>query len=410
MKKHMIRNFALWCKYIVVLLVLISCKKDNNPITFDDEINVSVKELKSFYKGEDVLLNKEDRFDKIFISGVVTSSSTFGNVPFNKGMMIQEDRDGIGVILEDKIAEINEGDSVTINVNTGTLASIDGNLVIQGVKTSDISVLKEKVNLLPRAVAVAELNANKTDYVGSLVQIVGAEIIGHQPNEIFEGDKSLDDGTGDILKLHTEETASFAKNKIPEFGTFTGLVVLSGSNSEIQLWMRSESDLEEYVPSPYPPGFPEVFDTELVKDAYAKANLDLNSGNWTFDGVTLVTKTDLRPINEDGTKGVQFNQKNADPLYLQMNFDVYRGASKVTVLHGSYGNDPQCTWRLEYSTNGGVSWNQIGENVVSDNKQSETAEFEMDIKGTVRFRINKLGLGDDNNGRLNIDDFTIYNN
>lgn len=220
----------------------------------------------------------------------------------------------------------------------------------------------------------------------------------------------MDDGTGGALQLHTNSSASFANEEIPSFGTFTGILQYGADGTTKQLWMRNYQDLEEYTPSPYPAGFPEMFNTTLVKDAYASANLDLGSGNWTFDGATLVTKTAARPINTDGTKGVQFNQRNEVPLYLQMNFDVYRGASKVTILHGSYGTDPGTIWRLEYSTNGGVSWSQIGDDVIANNKNAETAEFNMDIKGQVRFRVHKLALGADNNGRLNLDDFIIYNN
>ncbi len=93
-----------------------------------------------------------------------------------------------------------------------------------------------------------------------------------------------------------------------------------------------------------------------------------------------------------------------------MNFDVPNGASKVTVLSGSYGTDPGCTWRLEYSSDGGSTWEQIGDEVSVNNKVAETVTFLMDLDGPVRFRVLKLGLGDTNNGRLNLDDFTIYQN
>src|SRR5690606_29947951 len=105
----------------------------------------------------------------------------------------------------------------------------------------------------------------------------------------------LDDGTGGVIQLQTNSAASFANEELPSFGTFTGIVRYGTDGSTIQLLMRDYEDLEEYDPSPYPAGFPEVFNTTLVKDAYARANLELASGNWIFDGVTLVTKTDLRP-------------------------------------------------------------------------------------------------------------------
>lgn len=394
----------------VFALLFYSCDKKEDIIHFDDEIIVSIQELKEFYKGEDIILNQKNNFDKIYISGVVVSSYNSGNLPIENAVVIQEGQTGIILLPDEKATNVKLGDSVQINIETGTLSAVDGNINVKGIKTQDFDVLKENTLLKPRSVALAELNSNPSSYLGSLVKVIGAEVQHYKNGDVFLGEKELDDGTGGTLILNTKKTASFAESSIPSFGTFSGIVTLGSDLSTLNLWMRNEDDLEEYIPSLYPEGFPEKFDTDLVKDAYARADLELNSGNWIFDGVTLVTKTDLRPINEDGTKGVQFNQKNAVPLYLEMNFDVYRGASKVTILHGSYGPDPQCTWRLEYSTDEGDSWQQVGDDVTSDNKDPKTAEFEMDIKGKVRFRVHKLALGDENNGRLNLDDFNIYNN
>lgn len=404
--------FGRWLGYLsftLSLLIVVSCEKENDSFAFDEEINVAIKELKEFYKGEDIVLNREKHFSKIFITGVAISSASSGNLPIERGIVIQEERTGISVALNDE-SSIKLGDSVRVNVEAGTLTAVSGNVVVEGVKSSDVEVLKENTPIMPRTVVIAELNANFADYAGSLVKVIGAEVIDYQSGDVFSGNKELEDGTGGSIQLRTNSAASFAQEDIPSFGTFTGIVQYGADGSTIQLRMRNYEDLEEYNPSPYPAGFPEAFNTNLVKDAYARANLDLGSGNWIFDGVTLVTKTDLRPINDDGTKGVQFNQRNEVPLYLEMNFDVYRGASKVTILHGSYGTDPGCTWRLEYSTNAGVSWSQIGADVVSNNKTAQTAEFDLDISGQVRFRVHKLALGADNNGRLNLDDFTIYNN
>lgn len=403
------RRWSGYFLFILPLLAAASCEKEKDSFAFDDEINVAIKELKEFYKGEDIVLNREQHFKKIFITGIIVSSASSGNLPIENGIVVHEERVGINVTLEDNTL-FKLGDSVRVNIEAGTLTAVNKNITVVGVKSSDVEVLKEDVSITPRTVAIAELTTSFEDHAGSLVKVIGAEILDHQVGDIFQGIKELDDGTGGMIQLHTVNSASFADEEIPSFGTFTGIAQYGSNGSTIQLWMRDYNDLEEYDPSPYPAGFPEVFNTNLVKDAYARANLELASGNWTFDGVTLVTKTDLRPINPDGTKGVQFNQRNEVPLYLQMNFDVYRGASKVTILHGSYGADPGCTWRLEYSINGGATWSQVGDDVVANNKTPEIAEFNMDIKGQVRFRVHKLALGADHNGRLNMDDFTIYNN
>lgn len=108
---------------------------------------------------------------------------------------------------------------------------------------------------------------------------------------------------------------------------------------------------------------------------------------------------------------------NVKPAYLQMDFDLANGASKVTVAYSSYAAkaDPPCVWSLEYSVDKGNTWQQAGNEVFAEEKlRKEVAVFNLHIQGPVRFRINKWGLGsekfnpDVKNGRLSIDDFAVY--
>ncbi len=165
------------------------------------------------------------------------------------------------------------------------------------------------------------------------------------------------------------------------------------------------------------PGFPETFEepAQDTKASYAKANVLLKTGTWTFNQVILANlKVDR--FNPEGKQGVRFAQNKSIPGHLQMNFDLPNGASKVTFLYGSFRDDPSCTFRLEYSVNGGKSWKQAGEDISDASAQIKTVSFDLDIKGKVRFRIHKLGLGSMEedpsikNGRLCVDDFTVYEN
>ena len=96
-----------------------------------------------------------------------------------------------------------------------------------------------------------------------------------------------------------------------------------------------------------------------------------------------------------------------------MNYDLPNGASKVTLSYGSYYTDASSTWNLQYSTNQGASWTVIGNNIKDAGPSAKTATFLMDIKGPVRFRVCKLGLGTTNgvdilNGRLSIEDIAVF--
>lgn len=162
--------------------------------------------------------------------------------------------------------------------------------------------------------------------------------------------------------------------------------------------------------------FPEQFESPdtAAKSRYKKENLDLKSGNWTFDQSLLGAITDRDRVN--GKQSVRFQQNRDKPCFLEMNFDLPNGASKVTLAYGSYYKDPSCKWRLESSTDGGKTWTQEGKDIEDVTSKLQVATFNLDHKGKVRFRINKLGLGsskDDpsiKNGRLCIDDFVVYQN
>ena len=160
--------------------------------------------------------------------------------------------------------------------------------------------------------------------------------------------------------------------------------------------------------------FPEKFDTEFIKDEYGDADADLKTGNWRLKGAKLVTKKNGIEIEADGTKGLQFISNNKGPMVAEMKFDLLDGASKVTVLSSSFGEDATSKWMLQASTDGGKKWKQVGKEVFVDNKLARTETFEVDIKGTVRFRILKMALGsikDDSsiqNGRLVVDNIAVY--
>ncbi len=162
--------------------------------------------------------------------------------------------------------------------------------------------------------------------------------------------------------------------------------------------------------------FPETFDSPdtSAKSHYKKGMVTLKSGEWNFDAAILGVLSGHDYFN--GKQSVRMQQNRAKSAFIEMNFDLNEGASKVTIAYASYYKDQSCLWKLEYSTDGGTTWTQTGNDIAAEAKELKTAEFPLDIKGKVRFRINKVGLGDGKkdssvkNGRLSIDDFAVYKN
>jgi hypothetical protein len=166
------------------------------------------------------------------------------------------------------------------------------------------------------------------------------------------------------------------------------------------------------------PNFPENFESPdtAAKGHYKKADVKLKSGDWNLDQAILGALTNHDRFNPSGKQSIRMQQNRNKPAYLEMNFDLPEGASQVTIAYASYYKDAPCVWKLEYSLDQGISWKQAGEDIKTESKELKTATFNLDLKDKVRFRVNKLGLGDGKadpaikNGRLSIDDIAIYKN
>ena len=145
-------------------------------------------------------------------------------------------------------------------------------------------------------------------------------------------------------------------------------------------------------------------------------NVGLPTGEWHLYQA-IFGSTAGRDRIVSGLNAIRLQQNRSDDEYVQMNFDVPDGASKVTFWYGAYYNDQSSTFKLEYSTDHGATWQQVGEQIsdahtFAQDMNPKQAIFLMNIPGPVRFRVNKLGLGTSNNtvsnGRLGIDDIAIY--
>lgn len=96
--------------------------------------------------------------------------------------------------------------------------------------------------------------------------------------------------------------------------------------------------------------FPEDFEMPdtSAKAKYKKADVQLKTGNWTFDQAILGAVENRDRFN--GKQSVRIHQNKENSGYLQMNFDLPNGASKVTFMYGVYYKDSPSVIKLEYST------------------------------------------------------------
>lgn len=160
------------------------------------------------------------------------------------------------------------------------------------------------------------------------------------------------------------------------------------------------------------PNFPESFESDS-KLRYDLDDVNLPTGRWRLDNVVIQKERHEMPIT--GTHAVRMAMNHSKSAYLQMMFDLPNGASKISFWYKIFSTDKPCMFQLEYSSNKGKKWMPIGDLIVAtDGTKYTKAEFDLDLDGPVRFRINKIGLGDGSknpdisNGRLNLEDFAVY--
>jgi endonuclease G len=89
---------------------------------------------------------------------------------------------------------------------------------------------------------------------------------------------------------------------------------------------------------------------------------------------------------------------------LTMKFNRTSGAAQVEVKHAKYGSDANSTWELWQSINSGSSWTKVGSTITTSSTSLQTTVFTVNVSGTVRFEIRKVGGGA---ARINFDDIAI---
>ncbi len=412
------------------LLSIISCKDTKWEVGELSPI-ITIGDVRSLHRGTDVVL-AGNLSGATQIIGVVTSDPSGKNVAEGTITMQNYRRKvnrGITLALGASAADYSVGDSIVVTIEGAKLQRKNGSLQIAGLSANAVRKVASNslVNITP-ATAYA-LSTDPEKYEGTLVKVFSASV---EPipvsGDIYKGDKVISDGSGTI-KLHTEDLAAFAQNRVPASATFVGVPLIhevagaAEGDAKIRLWPRNIKDVID-ASGPIYANFPEDFESpdatfkpsyNMNTTAVPNNSIDLKTGNWKLEQAILAGTAGRDRFNPSGLQCIRMQQNLTVSAFLQMNFDVPNGASKVSLSYGNYYTDAGSTFRVEYSTDQGATWTQVGPDVKDGSSTAKTLTVLMDISGPVRFRVNKLGLGATNgttinNGRFSIEDFAIYSN
>jgi len=143
--------------------------------------------------------------------------------------------------------------------------------------------------------------------------------------------------------------------------------------------------------------------TGETKTAYASGTVNLSGLDWNMTDALI--GTDAADF-KNGLRSARMRGYGTSSM--TMLADKASGIGTVSFLYRRYGTDAQVDWKVEYSTNGGTSWTQIGSPFTapaSDDVQTFSESVNSD--GNIRIRIKRATESGTSNRRLNIDDITI---
>jgi hypothetical protein len=131
------------------------------------------------------------------------------------------------------------------------------------------------------------------------------------------------------------------------------------------------------------------------KGSYDIGNITGTMGSWELSDALIGSTLNDR---KNGAKSGRVRNTG----HIMMNFDKSEGAGTVKIYHAKYGTDTDGSWKLQYSTNDGTNWNDLGNTVSTSSTTLTEAEFTVNIPSNVRFKIVKL-----TGNRINFDDISI---
>jgi len=413
----------------LLLLCLQSCVKDyENPAAGTTGELMTLFALKQNYQGSEVTLGGDVTGGASKIQGIVISDKTGYNIEpgtfvlqqtFTSSNSAGDITRGVVIKMNSGTADYNFGDSLVININGAKLDRINGKLTISGITTDKITTIAPNKVPLVRFVNQGILGVNMEQYESTLISM-HADVVDYAVGTTFSGLRKLKDNTGPDVYVNTLPTASFAGTQVPVNAQFNGIATYvneSGkdtSGAKKTIMLRTSADVQ-FVSGALYAGFPESFETP---DAATKASynsgtnlITAGTGTWYLLQAILANTVLSDKFNVPGKQCIRMQKNLTTSGYVQMNFDVPNGASKVTVFYGKYATDARSTFRLESSINGGTTWLAVGSNITDmPDKGNKQASWAVNFTVPVRFRINKVGTGTSNNGRLAIEDFAIYRN
>jgi exonuclease III len=142
----------------------------------------------------------------------------------------------------------------------------------------------------------------------------------------------------------------------------------------------------------------EDFETS-EKSFYAGASVTLSTGDWYMEDALIGNLTNDK---YNGSQGVRMDRRDGKNGNIYMEFDKTAGANELSFYLANYGSSSGNTLQVQYSTDQGSTWTNIGDEIVPTGTL-EQVTIPVNMEGNIRFKFIQAAGTD----RLNIDDIRI---
>ena len=143
--------------------------------------------------------------------------------------------------------------------------------------------------------------------------------------------------------------------------------------------------------------------TNETKTGYASGTVTLSGLDWNM------TESLIGTLANDWKNGVRSARMRGHATSsMTMLANKSGGMGTVTFYYRRYGTEAQVDWKVEYSTDNGSNWTQIGSSFTAPASDIvQTFSETVNVTGDVRLRIKRATETGTTDRRLNIDDITI---
>lgn len=139
------------------------------------------------------------------------------------------------------------------------------------------------------------------------------------------------------------------------------------------------------------------------KGSYASGNVNLSGLNWNMTEALIGT---LGGDFKHGLKSARL--RGYGTSVMTMLEDKSTGMGTISFYYRRYSSDNQVAWKVEYSIDQALSWQQIGVDFTAPaSDEVQTFSEQVNLNGNVRIRIRSASSAGSSDARLNIDDILL---